>query len=185
MQDFFLKKIEDKMKGSVEGLHKEFSNIRTGRASTAILNNIKVDYYGTLTPLVQIASLSVPDSRLIVIQPWDVSAIGAIEKAILKADIGISPSNDGKAIRLPIPALNEERRRELVKQAKKIVEESKISLRNIRREANEELKRMEKNKELTEDEHHKLTDKIQKLTDSYTNKLDEVYKGKEEDILEV
>ena len=185
MLENFFKKIENKMKTTIDALHKEFGSIRTGRASTSILNYVKVEYYGTLTPLNQVASLATPDSRLITIQPWDASILSAIEKAILKSDLGLTPSNDGKIIRLPIPALNEERRKELVKQTKKMAEECKISIRTTRREANEEIKKMEKNKEITEDEQHKLMDRIQKVTDIYITKIDEMQKGKEQEIMEV
>lgn len=173
------------MEGAVDTLKKEFASVRTGRASLALLDGIIVDYYGNPTPLQQLASLSVPESRLIAIQPWEQRIIPDIEKAIMKSDLGLTPSNDGKTIRIGIPPLTEERRKQLVKVVRKRTEESKIAIRNIRRDSNEELKRLEKEKHLSEDDVKKSLDEIQKLTDSYIVKVDEVLKHKENEIMEV
>ncbi len=179
------KRLIDKMNGSLEFLKKEFGSIRTGRASLSLLDQVKVNYYGTLTPLNQVATLAVPESRLITIQPWESNLISEIEKAILSSGLGLNPTNDGKIIRLPIPPLTEERRKELVKLAKKMAEETKVTIRNIRREGNEELKRLEGDKKISEDEHRKAQDEIQKLTDQFISKVDEILKKKEAEILEV
>lgn len=173
------------MEGAIDALKKEFGSVRTGRASLSLLDGIMVDYYGTLTPLQQLASLSVPESRQIAIQPWEQRIIPEIEKAIMKSDLGLTPSNDGKFIRIGIPALTEERRKQLVKVVKKRSEEAKIAIRNIRRDTNEELKKLEKEKHLSEDDAKKSHDEIQKLTDSYIVKVDEVLKHKENEIMEV
>lgn len=178
-------KITHKMEGAVEALKKEFASIRTGRASLALLDGISVDYYGTPTPLNQVASLSVPDSRQILIQPWEPKIIPDIEKAIFKSDLGLTPSNDGKAVRIGIPPLTEERRVQLVKVVRKKAEEAKVSVRNIRRDANETLKTLEKEKQLTEDESRKSINEIQNHTDSYIKKIDEVLSHKEKEIMEV
>ena len=173
------------MDRSIEHLRKEFAAVRTGRASLALLDHITVDYYGTPTPLKQVANLSTPESRLITIQPWDPSIIRDIEKAITSSDLGLTPSNDGKIIRLPIPPLSEERRKELVKLTKKYGEETKVSIRGCRRDGNEELKRRQKEGELTEDNLRKAENENQKLTDKYIQKVDELLKKKEEEILEI
>jgi len=173
------------MEGAIDALKKEFGSVRTGRASLSLLDGIMVDYYGTLTPLQQLASLSVPESRQIAIQPWEQRIIPEIEKAIMKSDLGLTPSNDGKFIRIGIPALTEERRKQLVKVVKKRAEEAKIAIRNIRRDTNEELKKLEKEKHLSEDDAKKSHDEIQKLTDSYIVKVEEVLKHKENEIMEV
>jgi len=176
---------EEKMEKALVSLAGEFSRLRTGRASSALLEGVKVNYYGTLTPLKQIASVSVPDSRSITIQPWDRSAFGDVEKAILKSDLGLNPINDGKIIRINIPPLTEERRKELVKVAKKYSEDAKIAIRNIRRDANEALKKMQKGKEITEDDLHKGQNNVQKLTDEQVAKADEALKAKESEIMEI
>ena len=174
----------DNMDKSVEALKREFKRVRTGRASLAILDGIRVDYYGTPTPLNQMATLAVPESRLITIQPWDVSVIKETEKAILKSDLGLTPSSDGKIIRIAIPPLTEERRKELVKVINKMCEEHKIAIRNIRRDSNEMLKDLKKDGDISEDEAFKAQDQIQKITDEKIKLLDEITKEKEQEILE-
>jgi ribosome recycling factor len=184
MIDEVLSECREKMAKSIDSLKKEFTRIRTGRASTAILDGIKVDCYETQMPLEQLASLSVPESRLITIKPWDQSVIGEIEKAILKSELGLTPMNDGKIIRIPIPPLTEERRRELVKVAKKMAEEGKISVRNHRRDSNEMLKELKNEKEISEDDFFRAQEEVQKITDEYTKKIDEVSAEKEKEIME-
>ena len=169
---------------SVASLKKELNRVRTGRASLSILDAIRVDYYGTMTPLNQMATLAVPESRLITIQPWDVSGIKEIEKAILKSDWGLTPSNDGKIIRIAIPPLTEERRKEIVKTVHKICEDFKISVRNIRRDANDMVKSLKKDGDISEDDAFKSQDQIQKVTDEHVKLIDECYKEKEKEILE-
>ena len=169
---------------SVDALKKELNRMRTGRASLSILDGIRVDYYGTLTPLNQMATLAVPESRLITIQPWDVSVIKDVEKAILKSDLGLTPSNDGKIIRISIPPLTEERRKELVKVVHKICEDHKVSVRNARRDSNELVKSMKKDGEISEDDAFKSQDQIQKITDEHIKLIDECYHEKEKEILE-
>ena len=176
--------VKEKMEGAVEHLRKELAGVRTGRASLALLDNIKVDYYGTPTPLRQVAALSVPESRQIAIQPWEPNLIVEIEKALLASDLGLTPSNDGKVVRINIPPLTEERRKDLGKHCKKLGEDSKVIVRNLRRDANEELKGLQKSGSLTEDALRKSQDEIQKLTDEYIKKIDEVIKNKENEILE-
>ena len=178
-------KATERMEGAIDALKKEFGSVRTGRASLSLLDGIMVDYYGTLTPLQQLASLSVPESRQIAIQPWEQRIIPEIEKAIMKSDLGLTPSNDGKFIRIGIPSLTEERRKQLVKVVRKRAEEGKVAIRNIRRDTNEELKKLEKEKHLSEDDAKKSHDEIQKLTDFYITKIDEVLKHKENEIMEV
>ena len=173
------------MQGAIDALKKEFSSIRTGRASMALLDGIIVDYYGTPTPVQQLASLSIPESRQIAIQPWEQRLIPEIEKAIMKSDLGLTPMNDGKLIRINIPILTEERRKQLVKIVKKRAEESKIAVRNIRRDGNEELKKLEKEEHISEDEVKKEHDEIQKITDSFIKKIDELLAHKENEIMEV
>lgn len=185
MEKELKRKAAEKMDSAIEALKKEFSAIRTGRASLALLDGIKVDYYGTPTPLQQLASLSIPESRQIAIQPWEQKIISEIEKAIMKSDLGLTPSNDGKVIRINIPALTEERRKQLVKVTKKNAEDSKIVVRNIRRDINEEIKKLEKEKHLSEDNTKKSLDEIQKLTDTYIKKIDEILMHKEKEIMEV
>jgi len=174
----------DSMGKSIDALRNEFNKVRTGRASLTILDGIRVDYYGTLTPLNQMATLSVPESRLIAIQPWDVSVIKEIEKAILKSDLGLTPSNDGKIIRISIPPLTEERRKELVKVINKISEDHKVAVRNIRRDSNELLKGLKKDGDISEDDAFKAQDQVQKITDEHINLIDDVNKDKEKEILE-
>jgi ribosome recycling factor len=175
----------ERMEKALTTLSKEFSKLRTGRASAVLVEDIRVDYYGTPTPLSQIASIAVPDSRTITIQPWDRNAFGDIDKAILKSDLGLNPVNDGKLIRISIPPLTEERRKELVKVAKKFTEECKVAMRNVRRDGNELFKKKKNDKELTEDEMHKGQEEIQKLTDSYVAKADTAFASKEKEIMEI
>ena len=178
-------KITERMDAALEHLKRELGGLRTGRASLSLLDGVKVDYYGTPTPLKQVANLAVPESRLITIQPWEPPLIREIEKALLASGLGITPSNDGKLIRVPIPPLSEERRKELIKVCKKHGEDTKVSLRNIRREGNEELKQRHKDGKLTEDELRKAEADTQKLTDQYIQKVDQSLKKKEEEILEI
>lgn len=185
MEQELKRKTTDRMSRTIEALKKDFASIRTGRASLAILDDIMVNYYDSPTPLQQLASLSIPESRQIAIQPWDPKVISDIEKAILKSDIGLTPMNDGKTIRINIPPLTEERRKQLVKTVKKKAEEAKVAIRNIRRDSNEELKKFEKEKHLSEDEVKKSQEEIQKITDSYITKVDEVLGHKEKEIMEV
>jgi ribosome recycling factor len=179
-----VRKAEQEMKRAVEATLKNFNSVRTGRASVSLVEGIHVDYHGTMTPLNQLASLAVPERRLITIQPWDPSAIQAIEKAILKSDLGITPTSDGKVIRLTVPTLTEERRKELVKVIHKMAEEGRVIIRNHRRDANEALKKMEKKKEVSEDEVRKGTDLIQDLTNKTIKNLDELLAKKEKEIME-
>ncbi len=185
MQKEARKKISEKMEKAVEVLKKDFSGIRTGRASLAIFDGIMVDYFGTPTPINHVATLSVAESRLITIQPWDAKSISDIERAIRKADLGLNPGNDGKIIRIPIPQLTEERRKEIVKQVYKRGEDAKVSLRNIRREGNDEMKKIEKEGHVSEDETKRSLDDIQKLTDAYIKKVDDVVSHKEQEVMEV
>ena len=184
MKEEILSELRQKMNKTIDALKKEFKRIRTGRASTALLDGIKVDCYETQMPLEQVASLSVPESRLITIKPWDQSIIGDIEKGILKSELGLTPMNDGKIIRISIPPLTEERRKELAKLAKKMAEEAKISIRNHRREANELFKELKNEKEISEDEMHKCQDETQEVTDEYTKKIAEITAEKEKEIIE-
>jgi ribosome recycling factor len=172
------------MEKSIDSLKNEFKKIRTGRASLSILDGIRVEYYGTTTPLNQMASLSIPESRLISIQPWDVSIIKDIEKAILKSDLGLTPSNDGKLIRISIPPLTEDRRKELVKVIQKKSEEHRVAVRNIRRDSNELLKGLKKDGEISEDDAFRAQDQVQKITDKHIKLIDDVCKEKEKEILE-
>ncbi len=174
-----------KMEKTLSSLKTDLNKIRTGRASLALFDDIRVDYYGTPTPLNQMATLSVPEPRLITIQPWDTSIIGDIEKAILKSELGVTPMSDGKILRINIPRLTEERRKELVKVVKKIAEGTKVAIRNIRREGNEQFKGLEKNKKISQDQLHQLMEKVQKSTDQYIEKVDAVLAAKEKEILEI
>ena len=174
-----------RMEKTLSSLKADLNKVRTGRASLALFDDIRVDYYGTPTPLNQMATLSVPEPRLITIQPWDTSAIGEIEKAILKSELGVTPMNDGKIIRINIPRLTEERRKELVKVVKKMAEGAKVSVRNIRREANDQLKGLEKNKKISQDQLHQWMEKVQKSTDQFIEKVDGVLAAKEKEILEI
>ncbi len=176
---------EEKMKKTVGVYKEELQGIRAGRANPALLDKITIDYYGTLTPLKQLSTITAPEPRLLVIQPWDVNLIPVIEKEILKSDLGLNPSNDGKVIRLPIPMLTEERRKELVKLVKKSSENAKIAIRNTRRECNDIIKKMEKNKELSEDERKMAEDEIQKITDKFIEEIEKLTNKKEEELLEL
>jgi ribosome recycling factor len=184
-----LKEVESnlrtRMEKAVSDLQHEMASIRTGRASLGILDHIRVDYYGTPTPLNQLANLHVPEPSLITIQPWDVSQIGPIEKAIRTSDLGLNPANDGKVIRLPIPPLTEERRKDLVKKLHGAAEHHRVSVRNIRRDGNEGVKKLMKDKKITEDDEKRGLDEIQKVTDSYMEKIDQAAKTKEKEILEI
>ncbi|MDA8325182.1 MAG: ribosome recycling factor [Nitrospiraceae bacterium] len=178
-------KLLHRMDAALDILRKEFNAVRTGRASLALLEGIMVDYYNTPTPLQQVAALSVPESRLIVIQPWEQKMIGEIERALMKSDLGLTPANDGKLIRLPIPMLTEERRRELVKVVRKKAEETRVALRNVRRDMNEGVKKLEKDQHMSEDEVKKTIAEVQKITDSYIEKVDGLLETKEKEIMEV
>ncbi|MCP4396263.1 MAG: ribosome recycling factor [bacterium] len=184
LQDVY-KDTESQMQKVIDSLKRDFAGIRTGRASVGLLDGIMVDYYGTQTALNQMATLSVPENSLIVIQPWDMSVIKQVEKAILRSDLGITPSNDGKVIRLAVPPLTEERRKELAKLVKKRSEEKKVALRQVRRDANDMLKALEKDKDLTEDELHQGQDHVQKITNKYVKTADELSSAKETEILEI
>jgi ribosome recycling factor len=184
-KEAFIADLKSKMEKSLESLRKDLSRVRTGRASLNLLDGVRVNYYGTPTPLSQVASLSVPESRTISIQPWDTKIIAEIEKAIQKSDLGLNPLNDGKIVRINIPPLTEERRRELVKVIKRMEEEAKVALRNIRRDGNESLKGQKKDKAISEDEQFKLQDEVQKMMDATIKKAEETVKAKEKEILEV
>jgi ribosome recycling factor len=174
-----------KMEKAIGAYTRELASIRAGRANASLLDRISIDYYGSPTPINQVAGISVPEARLLVIQPYDKTVLGEIEKAILKSDLGLNPSNDGSIIRIAIPALTEERRKELVKIVKKEAEEAKIAVRNVRRDGNDDLKKLEKNGEITEDDLRGYADDIQKMTDGNITKIDEITKDKEKEILEV
>jgi ribosome recycling factor len=178
-----LKDVEARMGAALDALGREFATVRTGRASTGLLDGIRVDYYGTPTPLHQMASVSVPDARTLTIQPWEASQLKAIEKAIMASDLGLTPVNDGKVIRLVMPPPTEERRKQLVKTVAKAAEEARVAVRNIRREANDRLKAMARDKKISEDEERRGHDQIQKTTDKYIAKVDELLKKKEQEIL--
>jgi ribosome recycling factor len=185
MNEALFTQLHKEMEGSLSALRKELAKLRTGRASTALLEHIVVEYYGATTPLNQLATLSAPEPRLLVIQPYDRNAMTEIEKAILKSDLGLTPNNDGKVIRVPIPQLTEERRRDLVKHVKRIGEEFRVSVRNHRRLALERLKEAEKKKEITADDHKHGQDRVQKTTDEFIAKVDQVIKAKEAEVMEV
>ena len=176
---------EERMKKCVASLEGEYQNLRTGRASTALFDKIKVDYYGAETPLNQVASLSVPEARLVVIQPWDKSLLPAIEKAIQKSELGLNPNNDGKLIRVNFPSLTEQRRKELAKQSKQMAEQSKVAVRNVRRDAMDDLKKKQKAGEISEDEQKEGETKIQKLTDNYIASVQKIADAKEKEIMEI
>ncbi len=178
------KDADRRMDKAIEAFEKDLSHVRTGRASAALLDSITVDYYGTAMPLNQVASISVPESRLITIQPWDNNILSDIEKAILSSDLGLTPSNDGKLIRVSVPPLTEERRKELVKLIKKMAEDCRVAIRNVRRDAIEKLKAQKKAKEISEDEMYKLQDEVQKLTDNHIKKVEEILGKKEKEIME-
>ena len=183
--DTILLDTEDRMEKAMAALERDFQKLRTGRATTALVDGIKADYYGTPTPISQMASVAVPDSRTITIQPWDKGGISVVEKAILKSDLGLTPVNDGKIIRISIPPLTEDRRKELGKLARKSGEEAKVAVRNVRRDANDQLKKLEKDKAISEDELKKATDDVQKLTDKYVAKVDEKCAAKEKEIMDL
>jgi ribosome recycling factor len=180
-----IKDTENHMKLTIEATKKQFQTIRTGRASAGILDRVMVDYYGNPSPLNQVASITIPDPRTIAIQPWDKTLLATIEKAILKADLGLNPVNDGTIIRLPVPQLTEERRKELVRVVRKEAEEKRVAIRNLRRDANDKVKSMEKGSKITEDESKRSLDDIQKLTDKYIAEIDKLLAQKEKEILEV
>jgi len=183
MLDKIYKETEKKMKTAIECLKREFATLRTGRASISLVEGVKIEYYGTLTPLNQLATLSTPEPNLILVQPWDKSLLSKIEKAILQSDLGLNPVNDGSVIKIPIPPLTEERRKELIKVAGKIAENYRISIRNDRREANDKIKSLQKEKKISEDDSKRALDKIQKLTNNYIKQIDQLLKRKEEEIL--
>ncbi|RSD27994.1 ribosome recycling factor [Mesobacillus subterraneus] len=176
---------KERMTKAIQAYTRELASIRAGRASASLLDRVQVDYYGAPTPVNQLAGISVPEARLLVIQPYDKTILGEIEKAILKSDLGLNPSNDGSVIRIAIPQLTEERRKELAKLVKKEAEEAKVAIRNIRRDGNEDLKKLEKNGEITEDDLRGYSDDIQKLTDEHIAKIDQITKDKEKEIMEV
>jgi ribosome recycling factor len=179
------KSAEEKMKKAVKALEDEFKTIRTGRASAALFENIRVDYYEQKVPLNQVATISIPEARLVIIQPWDRSVLAEIEKAIQKSELSVNPNNDGKVIRIAIPPLTEERRKELAKVAKNIAEKSRVAIRNIRRDTNEELKKQEKDSKLSEDQAKRGMDEVQKLTDKYIEEINSVLAKKEKEIMEI
>ncbi len=176
---------EEKMEKTIQGLGKELATVRAGRANPALLDKVMVDYYGVATPLNQLSNISAPEPRLLVIQPWDKSAIGAIEKGILKSDLGLTPNSDGNIIRIAIPQLTEQRRKDLVKLVKKMAEDSRVAVRNIRRDANEDIKRQEKSGDISQDDSRRLQEEIQELTNQYVEKANQILSAKEEEIMEV
>lgn len=185
MVNAIIKNAEDRMQKSVEANRDELARIRTSKASPSLLDSVRVDAYGSHMPLNQVASIATPDPRLITVQPWDKSLVSEIEKAILKADLGLNPSHDGQLIRIPIPPLNEERRQEYVRICRKIAEDGKIAIRNIRRDANDQIKKMEKDHEISEDESRRLQTQVQEITDRYVKRVDEILQHKEAEIMEV
>jgi ribosome recycling factor len=178
-----LKDVDARMNAALEALSREFATVRTGRASAGLLDVVRVDYYGTPTPINQMASVSTPDARTLAIQPWEAGQIGAIEKAIQKSDLGLTPVNDGKLIRLTMPTPTEERRKQLVKTVAKMAEDARVAVRNVRREANDKLKVVAKDKKVSEDEERRAHDQVQKTTDRFIAKVDELFKKKEQEIL--
>jgi len=180
-----LEQLKGEMEGTLQALRGEFSKLRTVRASTSLLEGVNVDYYGAPTPLNQLASLSAPDARLLVVQPYEKNILGDVEKAIYQADLGLTPVNDGKVVRIPIPELTEERRKEFVKKIRKSAEDYRVSMRNHRRDANDYLKEMQKDKEITEDELRSSQDRVQRTTDEYIDKLDKMVQVKEKDLMSV
>ena len=185
MVDEILFETEEKMEHSLEALGREFSGLRTGRASASFVERINVDYYGSATPITQLAGIKTPDAHLLVIEPWDKTILKDIEKAIMASDLGITPSNDGVVIRLPFPAPTEERRKELVKQCKSAAEDARVALRNVRRDANARLERAKKDGDISEDDMRRAEEKVQKLTDKFVAKVDEAFKKKESEVMEV
>jgi ribosome recycling factor len=180
-----LKRTQNSMEKSIENLHVELAGIRTGKANPALLDSIKVSYYGQNVPLKQVASIAVPDPRLITIQPWDKSIVSEVEKAIMASELGLNPQSDGTLIRLPIPALTEERRKDLVKLTKRIAEDTKVAVRNIRRDSNDRIKNLEKDHTISEDEMHTRQEEIQKITNRFTERVDEIIDVKEKEIMEI
>ena len=180
-----IRETRPRMEGAVEDLRKKLGTIRTGRAAVSLLDSVVVEYYGTPTPLTQMASVHAPEPNLLTVQPWDQTQIGAVEKAIRSADLGLNPSNDGKLVRVPVPPLTEERRRQLAKQVHEVAEEHRTAIRNVRRDANERLKRMLKDKQISEDAERDALAEVQKMTDTYIGKVDELAKSKEHEILSV
>ena len=183
MEEAIYKEAKEKMEKAVNNFKQELSRLRTGRATPALLDGIRVEYYGSLTPISQIANISIPDPKLIVIQPWDSSAVSAIEKGIIKSDLGFNPQNDGKIIRVPIPSLTDERRRDIVKLVKKLGEDARVAVRNIRKQVNDALKAKEKEKEIGEDESRRGKEQIQKQTDDFISQVDKLVEAKEKEIL--
>lgn len=180
-----MKDAEERMQKTVEVLKKDYASLRAGRANPSLLDKIQVEYYGSMTPLNQVGNISAPEARLLLIQPWDKSVIADIERAILKSDLGLTPNNDGTVIRIPIPELTQERRKEIVKQVKKKAEEAKVGVRNIRRDVNDQIKSLEKEKEVSEDEAKKGQDDVQKVTDKYIKEVDNTQNNKEKEITEL
>ncbi|KKB75576.1 ribosome recycling factor [Bacillus sp. FSL M8-0052] len=185
MSNQVMNETKERMEKAVAAYQRELATVRAGRANPSLLDKVTVEYYGAQTPLNQLSSITVPEARMLVITPYDKTALGDIEKAIQKADLGVTPTNDGSIIRITIPPLTEERRKELVKLVKKYSEDAKVAVRNIRRDANDDLKKLEKNGEMTEDELRSSTEDVQKLTDEYVSKIDEITKDKEKEIMEV
>ncbi len=185
MLNEIIQETKERMAKSIKAFKKEMARVRTGRASTTLLDGLKVDYYGAETPLDQMASVSVPESRLLTVKPWDVSVINDVERAILKANLGLTPSNDGKLIRISIPPLTEERRKEIVKSASQTCEEYKVAIRNIRRDSNDNLKDLQKEGDISEDDNFKGQKSVQELTDAFIKQIDEIFSEKEKEILEV
>jgi len=185
MEKQVLASVEQRMKKAVERLRQELASVRTGKATTALLDPIRVEYYGSRVPLSQVAGVSAPEPRLLIIQPWDKALVSEISKAIQKSDLGLNPISDGNVLRIPIPPLNEERRRDLVKVVKKMVEEGRVAIRNVRRDGNEELKKLEKDKKISEDAEKKSQGEVQKLTDKHIAQMDELLSKKETEIMEV
>lgn len=183
--DDILLEAEERMEKAIAALERDFGKLRTGRATTTLVDGIKADYYGTPTPINQMASVAVPDSRTITIQPWDKGGIAAVEKAILKSDLGLTPINDGKLIRISIPPLTEERRKELVKVARKYGEETRVAVRNVRRDTNDTLKKAEKDKQITEDQLKRATEDVQKITDKFVAQVEEKCAEKEKEIMDI
>lgn len=183
--DSVINETRPKMEAVIEDFKRKLSNVRTGRATVGLLDTVSVDYYGSPTPLTQMASVAVPEPQLLTVQPWDISQLGAVEKAIIAANLGLNPSNDGKIIRLPVPALNEERRKQLAKQVHEIAEEHRIAVRNVRHHSNDVLKKMLKDKLISEDDERRGLDEVQKLTNTFIGRLDELSKNKETEIMTV
>lgn len=179
-----LGEMEEKMKSSVEVVRRELAAIRTGRASTTLLERVEIDYYGTLTPLNQVSNIVVPEAGLIIVQPWDKSTLGEIEKAILKSDIGLTPHNDGKVIRVPLPPLSEERRKELVKVVRRMTEEGRVAVRSVRHKAREKLKGLEKEGKISRDENYQVQEKMEKSTHQHIEEMDKILEGKERELME-